>query len=72
MLFLLLFECSQHHRRALAHIGNVDYDLAQKDLQRCLELDENNRDVKIELKKLKQRVAEQDAKDKKLFAKMFA
>ena len=65
-------KCSIHHRRALAHIGNIDYDLALRDFKKCLELDENNRDVKIELKKLKQRVAEQDAKDRKLFAKMFA
>eukprot|EP00897_Mesotaenium_endlicherianum_P005560 jgi/Mesen1/5031/ME000025S04430 len=59
-------------RRAQAYIGTQDYDLAEWDLKKALEVDPNNREVKAEYRVLKQKIAEQNKKEAKLFGNMFA
>ena len=58
-------------RQAKANIELDEWDLAHKALARALELDPNNADVKREQAKLKKKIADQAAKDKKVFGGMF-
>lgn len=64
------------YRRAVARIedvksGAVAADMAKKDLKRALELDPENKNIQIELKKLSKELSYQKARDKKNFTKMF-
>eukprot|EP00270_Netrium_digitus_P011516 TRINITY_DN366_c0_g1_i4.p1 TRINITY_DN366_c0_g1~~TRINITY_DN366_c0_g1_i4.p1 ORF type:complete len:207 (+),score=83.13 TRINITY_DN366_c0_g1_i4:2946-3566(+) len=60
------------YRRAQAYIQQEDYDLAEWDVKKALDLDPDNRDLKLEYKTLKQKVAEQNKKEAKIFGNMFA
>ncbi|XP_043708441.1 peptidyl-prolyl cis-trans isomerase FKBP62-like isoform X1 [Telopea speciosissima] len=60
------------YRRAQAYIQLVDLELAELDIKKALELDPNNRDVKLEYKVLKEKVKEYNKKDAKFYGNMFA
>lgn len=60
------------YRRAQAYIHLADLDLAEFDIKKALEIDPNNRDVKLEYKALKEKVKEYNKKEAKLYANMFA
>ncbi|KAI3968091.1 hypothetical protein MKX01_015611 [Papaver californicum] len=60
------------YRRAQAYINLVDFDLAELDIKKALEIDPNNRDVKMEYKVLKEKVKEYNKKDAKFFGSIFA
>ncbi|MCL7034530.1 hypothetical protein MKW94_011485 [Papaver nudicaule] len=60
------------YRRAQAYINLVDFDLAELDIKKALEIDPNNRDVKLEYKVLKEKVKEYNKKDAKFFGNIFA
>ncbi|KAI3833806.1 hypothetical protein MKX03_011371, partial [Papaver bracteatum] len=60
------------YRRAQAYINLVDFDLAELDIKKALEIDPNNRDVKMEYKVLKEKVKEYNKKDAKFFGNIFA
>jgi len=58
-------------RRGKTYVDLDEWDLAKKDLKRVLEIDANNADAKKEMARLNKRIAEQNAKDKKVFGGMF-
>ncbi|KAL5542796.1 hypothetical protein UlMin_010506 [Ulmus minor] len=63
------------YRRAQAYIQLVDLDLAEMDIKKALEIDPDNKDVKLESKILKEKVREYNKKDapfygRSIFAKM--
>ncbi|OVA08660.1 Peptidyl-prolyl cis-trans isomerase [Macleaya cordata] len=60
------------YRRAQAYIQLVDFDLAELDIKKALEIDPNNRDVKLEYKVLKEKVKEYNKKDAKFYGNIFA
>ncbi|XP_059632083.1 peptidyl-prolyl cis-trans isomerase FKBP62-like [Cornus florida] len=60
------------YRRAQAYIQLVDLDLAELDIKKALEIDPNNKDVKIEYKNLKEKVKEYNKKDAQFYGNMFA
>ncbi|XP_047310595.1 peptidyl-prolyl cis-trans isomerase FKBP62-like [Impatiens glandulifera] len=60
------------YRRAQAYMNQADLDLAESDLKKALEIDPDNRDVKLEYKKLKEKVKEYNKKDAKFYGNMFA
>ncbi|KAJ4778977.1 Peptidylprolyl isomerase [Rhynchospora pubera] len=60
------------YRRAQAYINTADLDLAEIDIKKALEIDPDNRDVKLEYKTLKEKVKEYNRRDKQLYGKMFA
>ncbi|XP_078175800.1 70 kDa peptidyl-prolyl isomerase-like [Carex rostrata] len=60
------------YRRAQAYMNLSDLDLAEIDIKKALEIDPDNRDVKLEYKTLKEKVKEYNRKDKQLYSKMFA
>ncbi|CAK8578440.1 unnamed protein product [Lathyrus sativus] len=60
------------YRRAQAYIHLVDLDLAEMDIKKALEIDPNNRDVKIEYKILKDKVREYNKKDAQFYGNIFA
>ncbi|KAA8548336.1 hypothetical protein F0562_000020 [Nyssa sinensis] len=60
------------YRRAQAYIQLVDLDLAELDIKKALEIDPDNRDVKLEYKVLKQKVKEYNKKDAQFYGNMFA
>ncbi|KAJ4731898.1 Peptidylprolyl isomerase [Rhynchospora pubera] len=60
------------YRRAQAYIQLSDFDLAELDIKKALELDPNNRDVKAEYKVLKEKVKEYNKRDAKFYGNMFA
>ncbi|KAG6593026.1 Peptidyl-prolyl cis-trans isomerase FKBP62, partial [Cucurbita argyrosperma subsp. sororia] len=60
------------YRRAQAYIQLADLDLAEVDIKKALEIDPNNRDVKLEYKTLKEKVKEYNKKDAKFYGNMFA
>lgn len=59
-------------RRAQAFIENADLDLAELDLKKALELDPENREVKMIQKRLKQLQTENNRRDAKMYANMFS
>jgi len=61
-----------YYRRALAYFNKVDWEAAGADFKKALELEPDNKDVIREYNRLKQTMREQDAKDKKIFAKLFS
>ncbi|KAL2894963.1 70 kDa peptidyl-prolyl isomerase [Bienertia sinuspersici] len=60
------------YRRTQAFMENADLDLAELDIKKALEVDPGNREVKLILKTLKQRQAERNQQDAKLYANMFS
>lgn len=60
------------YRRAQAYIQLVDLDLAEIDIKKALEIDPDNRDVKLEYKILKEKVKEYNKKDAQFYGNMFA
>ncbi|XP_010247135.1 PREDICTED: peptidyl-prolyl cis-trans isomerase FKBP62-like isoform X2 [Nelumbo nucifera] len=60
------------YRRAQAYIQLADLDLAEFDIKKALEIEPNNRDVKLEYKVLKEKVKEYNKKDAKFYGNMFA
>lgn len=59
-------------RRAQAFMENVDLDLAEIDIRKALELDPENREVKMIQKRLRQLQAECNKRDAKMYANMFS
>ncbi|CAI5970861.1 unnamed protein product [Closterium sp. NIES-64] len=60
------------YRRAQAYMGTEDYDLAEWDVKKALDLDPENRDLKLEYRQLKRKIAEQNQKEKKIYGNLFA
>ncbi|CAA0822974.1 Peptidyl-prolyl cis-trans isomerase FKBP62 [Striga hermonthica] len=60
------------YRRAQAYMNMADLDLAELDIKKALEIDPDNRDVKLEHKALKEKVKEFNKKDAKFYGNMFA
>ncbi|XP_028790519.1 peptidyl-prolyl cis-trans isomerase FKBP62 isoform X1 [Neltuma alba] len=60
------------YRRAQAYIELTDLDLAELDIKKALEIDPDNRDVKLEYKTLKEKVKEYNRKEAKFYGNMFA
>ncbi|KAL7177093.1 hypothetical protein ACSBR2_030426 [Camellia fascicularis] len=60
------------YRRAQAYIQLVDLDLAEIDIKKALEIDPDNRDVKLEYKILKEKIKEYNKKDAQFYGNMFA
>ncbi|GMH30961.1 hypothetical protein Nepgr_032804 [Nepenthes gracilis] len=60
------------YRRAQAYINLVDFDLAEFDIKKALEIDPDNREVKLEYKALKEKVKEYNKKDAQFYSNMFA
>lgn len=60
------------YRRAQAYIQLVDLDLAEMDIKNALEIDPDNRDVKMENKLLKEKVKEYNRKDAQFYGSIFA
>ncbi|GMP48625.1 hypothetical protein CsSME_00015914 [Camellia sinensis var. sinensis] len=60
------------YRRAQAYINLADLDLAEIDIKKALEIDPNNRDVKLEYKALKEKLKEYNKKEAKFYGNMFA
>ncbi|XP_054782988.1 peptidyl-prolyl cis-trans isomerase FKBP62-like [Prosopis cineraria] len=60
------------YRRAQAYIELADLDLAEFDIKKALEIDPDNRDVKLEYKTLKERMKEYNRKEAKFYGNMFA
>ncbi|PKI67368.1 hypothetical protein CRG98_012238 [Punica granatum] len=60
------------YRRAQAYINLADLDLAEFDIKKALEIDPDNREVKLEYKVLKEKVKEYNKKDAKFYGNMFA
>ncbi|KAL2319318.1 hypothetical protein Fmac_028287 [Flemingia macrophylla] len=59
------------YRRGQAYIQLADLDLAELDIKKALEIDPNNRDVKIEYKTLKEKMKEYNRKEAKFYGNMF-
>lgn len=60
------------YRRAQAYINLADLELAEFDIKKALEIDPDNREVKLEYKKLKEKMREINKKDAQLYGKMFS
>lgn len=60
------------YRRAQAYMNLADLDLAEFDIKKALEIDPDNRDVKLEYKVLKNKMKEFNKKDAKFYGNMFA
>ncbi|XP_051113483.1 peptidyl-prolyl cis-trans isomerase FKBP62-like [Andrographis paniculata] len=60
------------YRRAQAYMNMGDLDLAEFDIKKALEIDPDNRDLKVEYKILKEKVREHNKKDAKFYGNMFA
>ncbi|XP_024521648.1 70 kDa peptidyl-prolyl isomerase [Selaginella moellendorffii] len=60
------------YRRAQAYTRTADLDLAEFDIKKALEIDPQNRDLRMEYKSLKQKQVEYNKKEAKLYGNMFA
>ncbi|CAL5005126.1 unnamed protein product [Urochloa decumbens] len=60
------------YRRVQAYIQLADLELAEADIKKALEIDPDNRDVKLEYKTLKEKIKEYNKKDAKFYSNMFA
>lgn len=60
------------YRRVQAYMELLDLDYAETDIKKALDLDPNNKEVKLEYKRLKQKQIEQNKKEAKLYGNMFA
>ncbi|TVU45247.1 hypothetical protein EJB05_04726, partial [Eragrostis curvula] len=59
------------YRRAQAYVESYDLELAKRDVLKALELDPNNKDVKLLQVNLKKLQVESNKRDAKLYANMF-
>ncbi|KAL2965790.1 hypothetical protein AAZX31_16G081100 [Glycine max] len=59
------------YRRTQAYIQLADLDLAEFDIKKALELEPNNRDVKLEYVTLKEKMKEYNKKEAKFYGNMF-
>ncbi|KAL7124564.1 hypothetical protein ABFS83_14G056800 [Erythranthe nasuta] len=60
------------YRRAQAYMNMADLDVAEIDIKKALELDPENREVKLGYKALKEKMKEYNKKDAKFYGNMFA
>ncbi|WCJ37930.1 Peptidyl-prolyl cis-trans isomerase FKBP65 [Euphorbia peplus] len=60
------------YRRAQAYIQLADLDLAEFDVKKALEIDPDNREIKLEYKTLKEKMREFNKKEAKFYGNMFA
>ncbi|KAM0932132.1 putative peptidylprolyl isomerase [Dioscorea sansibarensis] len=60
------------YRRAQAYTHLIDLDLAELDIKKALDLDPDNKELKLEYQKLKEKIKEYDKKDAEFYGKMFA
>lgn len=60
------------YRRAQAYMNLADLEEAEIDIKKALEIDPNNRDVKLEYKTLKEKMKEYNKRDAKFYGNMFA
>ncbi|GMI71837.1 hypothetical protein like AT5G48570 [Hibiscus trionum] len=60
------------YRRAQAYIQLADLDLAEADIKKALEIDPDNRDVKLEYRTLKEKIKEYNKKDARFYGNIFA
>uniref|UniRef100_A0A7C9ADX6 peptidylprolyl isomerase n=1 Tax=Opuntia streptacantha TaxID=393608 RepID=A0A7C9ADX6_OPUST len=60
------------YRRAQAYIHLADLELAEFDIKKALEIDPDNREVKLEYKMLKEKMREFNKKDAQFYSKMFS
>ncbi|KAJ8748170.1 hypothetical protein K2173_000578 [Erythroxylum novogranatense] len=60
------------YRRAQAYIQLADLDLAEFDIKKALDIDPNNREIKLEYKTLKEKMRELNKKEAKFYGNMFA
>ncbi|MCH94830.1 peptidyl-prolyl cis-trans isomerase FKBP62-like, partial [Trifolium medium] len=60
------------YRRAQASIQLTDLDLAEIDIKKALEVDPDNREVKLEYRNLKEKVKEYNKKQAKFYGNMFS
>ncbi|XP_020261572.1 70 kDa peptidyl-prolyl isomerase-like isoform X2 [Asparagus officinalis] len=60
------------YRRAQAYINLADLDLAELDIKKALEIDPDNRDVKLEYRTLKEKMKEYNKREAKFYGNMFA
>ncbi|KAK3123921.1 hypothetical protein QOZ80_8AG0637990 [Eleusine coracana subsp. coracana] len=60
------------YRRVQAYMQLADLELAEADIKKALEIDPDNRDVKLEYKTLKEKIKEFNKKDAKFYSNMFA
>lgn len=60
------------YRRAQAYINLADLELAEFDIKKALEIDPDNREVKLEYKMLKEKMREYNKKDAQFYGKMFS
>ncbi|QCE04955.1 F-binding protein 4/5 [Vigna unguiculata] len=59
------------YRRAQAYIHLADLDLAEFDIKKALELDPDNREVKLEYRTLKEKMKEFNKKEAKFYGNIF-
>ncbi|KAM3189832.1 hypothetical protein ACQJBY_068222 [Aegilops geniculata] len=60
------------YRRAQAYTQLADLELAEVDIKKALEIDPENRDVKLTYKTLKEKIKEINKKDAKFYSNMFS
>eukprot|EP00268_Persea_americana_P006182 TRINITY_DN12201_c0_g1_i7.p1 TRINITY_DN12201_c0_g1~~TRINITY_DN12201_c0_g1_i7.p1 ORF type:complete len:131 (+),score=41.21 TRINITY_DN12201_c0_g1_i7:146-538(+) len=60
------------YRRSQSYLRASDFEKAEEDLKKALSIDPNNRDVKVEYKKLKEKQKEHDRNQAKMFGTMFS
>jgi FK506-binding protein 4/5 len=60
------------YRRTQAYIELADLELAELDVKKALEIDPDNRDVKMVYKTLKEKIKEYNKRDAKFYGNMFA
>jgi FK506-binding protein 4/5 len=60
------------YRRSQAYTQLADLELAEVDIKKALEIDPDNRDVKLTYKTLKEKIKEINKKDAKFYSNMFS
>ncbi|XP_040935267.1 peptidyl-prolyl cis-trans isomerase FKBP62 isoform X1 [Gossypium hirsutum] len=60
------------YRRAQAYMELVDFDLAEADIKKALEIDPDNRDVKLEYRVLKEKIRQYNKKDAQFYGNIIA
>ncbi|MED6177342.1 70 kDa peptidyl-prolyl isomerase [Stylosanthes scabra] len=59
------------YRRAQAYMQLADLDLAEFDIKKALEIDPDNREVKLEYKTLKEKIKEYNKREQKFYGNIF-
>ncbi|KAK5793747.1 hypothetical protein PVK06_034904 [Gossypium arboreum] len=60
------------YRRAQAYMELVDFDLAEADIKKALEIDPDNRDVKLEYRVLQEKIRQYNKKDAQFYGNIIA